>query len=364
MEQGGAVLAAGCGSGKTNMAIRFIERFIKKVPLSLNEYILVLTHGQSVLREQFSERVIEVHSQKPNRNVNPFTFKKVAGTIKELGPEKVLIALPHAFRRAFPKGKIKALIVDEAHHYYHSDMVQKIIKHYKPEYQLLLTGTPSPFVKSKEFSLVSMPVGELLDKNVIAHATVEIVESAYKYNDSSYTNKNEIKAGLRFKNKDTNRTLENVLAFLQKKLAKANGRFDWSQATDSMQKTFIACKDQKQARQVRKYFKSQGVDAAISTTDTDKGSCEIKRFVSTPDCKILIVVARGVLGFNMPELGSVIDMTGSHNIDRLFQLMSRVIRKHPKVKKKLFLKLTNKETYASWLLFYECFGFSLFAGQF
>ena len=82
-----------------------------------------------------------------------------------------------------------------------------------------------------------------------------------------------------------------------------------------------------------------------------KDSCEIKRFVSTPDCKILIVVARGVLGFNMPELGSVIDMTGSHNIDRLFQLMSRVIRKHPEVKKKLFLKLTNKETYAKTYFF-------------
>ena len=89
---------------------------------------------------------------------------------------------------------------------------------------------------------MSMPVGELLGKNVIADATVEIVESAYRYNDSCYTRENEIKAGLRFKNKDTNRTLENVLAFLQKKLAKANARFDWSQATDSMQKTFIACK--------------------------------------------------------------------------------------------------------------------------
>ena len=50
------------------------------------------------------------------------------------------------------KGQDKLLIVDEAHHYYHSDMIQKIIKHYKPEYQLLLTGTPSPFVKSKEFT--------------------------------------------------------------------------------------------------------------------------------------------------------------------------------------------------------------------
>ena len=99
------MLAAGCGSGKTNMAIRVIERFIKKVPLKSDEYILVLTHGQSVLREQFSERVVEVHSQKANSKVNAFSFKKVAGTIKELGPEKALIALPHAFRGDFQRAR-------------------------------------------------------------------------------------------------------------------------------------------------------------------------------------------------------------------------------------------------------------------
>ena len=39
--------------------------------------------------------------------------------------------------------------------------------------------------------------------------------------------------------------------------------------------------------------------------------------------------------FNFPEMETVIDMTASQNIDRIFQLMCRVIRKHPKGNKKL-----------------------------
>ncbi|MEA3295892.1 MAG: hypothetical protein U9Q27_02010 [Patescibacteria group bacterium] len=77
----------------------------------------------------------------------------------------------------------------------------------------------------------------------------------------------------------------------------------------------------------------------MSISDIDYDSSEIQRFKDEEDCLILIVVGRGILGFNYPELVNVVDMTASQNVDRIYQLLCRVIRKHPKGNKKLFFKI-------------------------
>ena len=52
---------------------------------------------------------------------------------------------------------------------------------------------------------------------------------------------------------------------------------------------------------------------------------DVRIFDITPLGSI-IVVGRGILGFNFEQLVNVVDMTGSQNIDRIFQLMARVVR--------------------------------------
>jgi len=47
---------------------------------------------------------------------------------------------------------------------------------------------------------------------------------------------------------------------------------------------------------------------------------EFERFKEDDDVLILIVVGRGILGFDNPKLVTVIDFTGSRNINRIFRI--------------------------------------------
>lgn len=111
-----------------------------------------------------------------------------------------------------------------------------------------------------------------------------------------------------------------------------------------MGKTIIACRSISLARQVVDYFNKRLVNAGLSTHENDLGSAEIERFKADKAMTLLVVVRRGVLGFNFPELLNLVDMTGTINIDRIFQMFARVVRPHPTKPKvrKLFVKLTPK----------------------
>jgi hypothetical protein len=105
----------------------------------------------------------------------------------------------------------------------------------------------------------------------------------------------------------------------------------------------VVARSQHQATQIRNYFLRKKVNVALSTSDTDANSTEIQRFKQDDDCRVLIVVGRGILGFSFPRMINVVDMSGTQNIDRIFQLMCRVIRKHPDGKKKFFFKIAPKD---------------------
>ena len=50
MDNKKTVLAASCGAGKTRMSVEIIKKFIHDFP---NKRVLILTHGQSLLRTQY-----------------------------------------------------------------------------------------------------------------------------------------------------------------------------------------------------------------------------------------------------------------------------------------------------------------------
>jgi hypothetical protein len=81
----------------------------------------------------------------------------------------------------------------------------------------------------------------------------------------------------------------------------------------------------------------------LSISDTDSDSTEIQRFKAEKDCLVLIVVGRGILGFSYTRLVNIVDMSTSQNIDRIYQLFSRIARKHPDNLTKLFFKIAPKD---------------------
>lgn len=328
------VLAACPSAGKTLMTIYMMEEWLRQNP---NYKIMVLAHGTTILRTQFHDVLKEV---KPN-----FTYNLVEKFSQYDVTADVNICLPQTLAGNV-LNKIDLLIVDEAHQFYFAEkMMKDIIKQTKPKKQLLLTGTPSPFIR-KGFKIIPVTLNTIFDEGMISDLYVEIATSSYTFDPMTDFNQNdELKTDVYIKESETKKTLDDLVSKVVERLKSIRGNDyqnllpEWLPTLKRLQKTMIACRSQRQAMQVKHYFDKIGVKSALSISDIDYDSSEIEVFKQDKDCLILIVVGRGILGFNYPELVNVVDMTTSQNVDRIYQLLCRVIRKHPEGQKKLFFKV-------------------------
>jgi len=338
------VFAACPSAGKTLMSICMIDTILKDNP---DFRVLVLAHGTTVLRSQYAE---EVASAKPD-----FTFCEVENKADMINCEaQVVIAIPQSINKIKNFPKFDMVVVDEAHQFYFAEMVQGIIRQSKAKYQLMLTGTPSIFILN-EFPLITVTVNDILDYGMVEDLTVVVASSNYRANREDFNQDGELRGDF-FNNQEeeTNNTLDDFLTVLESKLKSVLKEFTkleagvaaitgWQLALKQLDKTMIVARSQHQARQIRNYFFRKGVNVALSTSDTDMNSTEIQRFKDDNECRVLIVVGRGILGFSFPRMINVVDMSGTQNLDRIFQLMCRVIRIHPEGRKKFFFKIAPKD---------------------
>jgi len=346
--------AASCGAGKNYMAIGYIDDYLQENP---EAKVLVLTHGQRILKNQFSEACsdFEMDCHKLSSNFKKFTIKKYGELNSAYNNHNVFIALPQIFNNKRSVPHFDFIIVDEGHQFYFAEMVQRIIKNSGASKNLSLTGTPSPFIK-KNWPIIPIPMDTLFPE-FIQDFIVELCSSSYKIEKGQFnyeTNEiNENYAKNVLNKKDTESTLEDLLNFIVvrcKSVFKKNPKVvsalriapSWVTAFNVLQKTMIACHDQEQAKKVKTYFENRGIKALLSIskeTNSVESDRIFEEFKKIKEYKVLIVVGRGVLGFSYSELANVIDMTCSANPDRVFQLMSRLVRKSKNINNKLFIKL-------------------------
>ena len=324
------ILAACPSAGKTIMSIYCIEDYLSKHP---NAKVLVLTHGTTILRTQYNEVLDEVQPGFSYNLVEKFTDFSHNSQVNVCLPQTLCGKnLPH----------IDLLVVDEAHQFYFADMVQEIIQMIKPSKQLLLTGTPSVFIQ-RDYPIIAIPLMIIYDEGMTADVRVEIATSSYNFDIiRDYNNDKELKGEIEIKGIETKKTLDELLSKIIEKLNDNNIR-TWSQTLFTLKKTMFACKSQQQAMQIKEYFNQMGIKSALSISDIDTESKEIEYFKSDDNCLVLIVVGRGILGFNYTKLVNIVDMSTSQNIDRIYQLFCRVVRKHPDGLKKLFFKIAPKD---------------------
>ena len=341
------VLATCPGGGKTLISICYIDYYLQQNP---EARVLVLTHGTAILRSQYVQNIQEYE---PN-----FSYQLLTKTNK-IGNYQVIVTLPQTINKTTNLPKFDLLIVDESHHFYFAEMIKKIIQKINPSHQLLLTGTPSLF-NLKEYPIIAVAMNKLLDEGYISDVTIEIASSSYDFDVVEDYRGYELKEGLFDK---TDESLDLLLEQIRKKLtsifrsnpimySKILRTAGWAGTLKNLQKTLIACRNQPQAKQVAKYFTKQDINIALSISDTDDDSIEIERFKRDKDCLVLIVVNRGILGFNLPELVNVIDLSMSQNIDRIFQLLSRAVRVNPNKDQKLFFKVVpnNLTSYFEYVM--------------
>ena len=330
-EQEIVILAACPSAGKTLMTINIVENYLLNNP---TYKVLVLTHGTTILRTQFHD-VLEI--VKPD-----FTYTLVEKFTEYDNSKQVNVCLPQTLNNKI-LSHVDLIVVDEAHQFYFADMVKEIIEKTQPKKQLLLTGTPSPFIL-RNMPIIPITLNTIFDEDMISDVYVEIATSNYKFDLYDYNQDDELKENIIFKQSDTKKTLDDLLHKVVNKLKSIKGNelinfTDWLPTLLKLQKTMFACRSQRQAMQVKNYFDKINIKSVLSISDTDYDSKEIQNFKDDKDCLVLIVVGRGILGFNYPELVNVVDMTTSQNIDRIYQLLCRVVRKHPNGEKKLFFKI-------------------------
>jgi hypothetical protein len=211
------------------------------------------------------------------------------------------------------------LVVDEAHQYFWENMMDKIMDKYKPEYTILLTGSPSYFVKynkaagtrHKNFGIHFISAEELMGKEIFSGLDINIVNSDMTSLES---------------------TIEDTFNYAKKENC-------------NLKKIMWACKNINQAKAIKYYLvKKYNLNVYISTSRNDSNNLEIKKFKSASE-GVLLVVNKGILGFSDGTITCLIDYKMSKDLEVRYQLIARVLRKHPKNIRKNYISISCNSKY-------------------
>lgn len=332
-----AVLAGCPSSGKTRMALELIERNPTKT-------FFILAHATNLIKKQWFDVLAE----------NGF-----GGEVSDvIGQARITYGIPQQFQskaKLHPIKPIDYLIIDEAHEYTDAKMIAKIVESIRPRNTVYLTGTPSNFVL-KDIPLVVIPGVDLINEGRLSKLYLGLISTNANILTSDHNRDGDItKKGSAKLELSVDSDLDMVLKQMYERLRGTDffksspelwKKVQWAPTLGKLHKTMFACTSIAQANKVYEYFIKLGINAVMSHSQNDPNTLNIARFIDESDIKILIVVDRGILAFNMPDLVNVVDMTGSKNINLIYQLFGRVLRKNDKIPLKYYFKLApESQTY-------------------
>ena len=307
-----SILAACPGAGKTTISHLIINKYIEKFP---NARIIVLTEGQTTLSNQYLD---ELNS--PNVEIK-FTYGKLGSN------SQVEVGIPQGIGNR-TKETVDLLVIDEAHNYYLAPMVQDIVKTLNPKHQVLMTGSPSKYNKhnseqlvnwenpQKEYAIYYIAAEELINRGVFSSVDLDVAKVQNKKDAVEVVKK----------------TIEHALA-----------------SGYNMDKIMIATPTIAFAKKVTKAMEEKGRKVSLSTSENDKEDLEIKRFKNN-ETDVLVVVGRGILGFNDKLVTSLFDFRSSTDVDASYQLFARVLRTHPDNVRKAYVRVGDEKNFQDQVL--------------
>ena len=345
MKSDRCVLALCPNGGKTEISINVIIRYLNQYP---NAKVLVLTHSTNVLLNNYMDRL--------NSSNVPFTYSD-----KFNKDSIVNVCIPANQHKI--KGKYDFIIVDEAHENYLADRVQNIIEKTKPSKQLLLTGTPSKFIYEGNYDIFAIGLDEL-DEQYFSKLNIELVASNYNWKETDYNQDQEVKNTFQYTIEDTEKTIESVVLSLIDRLesgisaeqfndpslitrfklflkTKKKEILTWNNTFKKVGKTLIVCNNIKQADLVHSILKRNDVNVESSHSKSDTNGTNIVNFKNNKH-DVLVVVDRCRIGYDDSEVINLIDMSGTRNIDLIYQMMCRVIRGNQNTTK-YYMKVTTND---------------------
>lgn len=288
------VVGACPGFGKTELAIYLIQTLIA---LGLVKRVLVLAHGTLILRQQFEDRI-----------------RLRAPELLETGAVEVRI--PHESAKI--QGEFDLVVVDEGHDFYNvvGGRDEQIIARVGAKQRLVLTGTPAPFIR-KGAKVHIYPLFDLIRGGFASEMKLILTESAYSIHENDWNRHGEVRSEVVYLEKSTEKTVSHLFRVLPADVWRG--------------KTIIVCRNVRMAKQVARALERRKIEPLISYSKRskidkgDKNSEQVEAFRKGA-CPVLVVVRRARLGFDMPTLRNLVDLTGSRNPDVIFQMICRLVR--------------------------------------
>lgn len=293
-----SVLAACPSAGKTTISHILLNKYFAQRP---SARVIVLTEGQNTLKNQYLEELKNAHTP-----IN-FTYGGFDSDAQ------VRVGLPQSINQ-LDWTEVNLIIIDEAHNFFSADMVQSIIKKLNPPHIMLMTGSPTKFnlhnkQEKTQYGIHYISAEELQDMGVFSAANMDVVRV--------------------FDKKDVETVVNRAI-----ETAKAK--------KDDISKIMVACPTIPYAIRVSMQLKKLGYTVALSTSNNDPEDQEIKNF-KAGKANALVVVGKGILGFNDSNITALFDFKSSDNLDTSYQLFARVLRVHSKRITKTYYRIADKD---------------------
>jgi superfamily II DNA or RNA helicase len=340
------VLAFGTGGGKTFTTIMKLDLWYSN-PENKGTKTVIFPHATNVLRANFAKSIIKYGTV-------PFSYCVVENSdqIEETFKSgcEVIIVLPQTLRNYLDKvSKIDWLIVDEAHEWYNAPVYQTILNSLRPDYQMLLTGTPSQFNnRPEDFFYHHISVDMLRQAGKLGNAQVHIVASNYNQESSQDIVGDGSVHSRVIKASKTESSLYRVCKAMLNTLDKSQvikGHNVVDTLFNNIDKTIIFCRTQPQAKRFYNILYKELDGKVLKSLSEDGGdSSEFITFENNSDIKVLILVRKGRLGFDMPNLYNVVDFTLTQSVDLISQMFGRILRPDGKGTVKHYYKVSPRNT--------------------
>lgn len=364
-------LAAATGSGKTEMALGIVARMC-----GTGTRALMLAHGTNVVLGNAAARIAKYdlgYSSVVYGSGYEKASKKRRASDSGALEETLMVTIPQAINgNAWVAGKRDLLIIDEAHQFTPDPeneqademMVAKISSEIGARKILYVTATPSPFVKRK-IPIVAFSLLDALAEGATCDPTICLGSSAYMYDLSrSHTGDGDLSesAGQQMTIAQTNATMLEAQSILVRQLMRkvalehsyqdrgarelvpSSGAPSAREVWTGAGKTMIVAHNADQAKDIEGNLIQAGVRVVRSDYKNDPNNSEIEKFRTDPLVSVLVVIYRGNLGMDMPELTCVVDMSETKNPNRILQMLGRVVRRAEGDSRKFYIKLVSPRT--------------------
>lgn len=343
---GKLVLGMCPNSGKTFVSILGIDAYLKEHP---KEKWLIIAHSTNVIKDNF------IQSLQQFKNDISFSWST---DLSDNSQVHIIITAS----APLVTQKYNNVLVDEAHENYltskqSKDQLKNLIDKIGAKNELLLTGTPSKFVLAGGYdievvSLLEMPT------QYMSTLGVELIETRYNWRshytkggslrDSAFGNMTDSEMAMSSITLEILNKIKNDLTAEQfnkvrllKRLSRSSKELIGELFGNILKRTMFVCGSIQQADDVNLILNNAGVSSEVSHSESDESS-ELFNNFKAGKFSVLVVVNRGRLGYSDDGLYNIVDMSGTHNPDLIYQMFARVLRGKPN-QQKYYYKVTTQE---------------------